>query len=87
MKERYELTIEANADMRPAATRLKGLLKLALRGFGFRCVTVREVASETHARCMSQNIGMQGTALGVARGERDPLSHPIPLPHPAYRVL
>jgi hypothetical protein len=33
-------------DTRPPAIRLRGLLKLALRAFGLRCVAMRETRDE-----------------------------------------
>src|SRR5882672_205012 len=40
--ERYIVTFEAKVDIgRPAIIRLRALLKLALRGFGMRCVELR----------------------------------------------
>jgi hypothetical protein len=41
----YVLTLRAEAGAVPAAVRLRGLLKVVLRAFGFRCVEVREVTA------------------------------------------
>ncbi|MFO1046001.1 MAG: hypothetical protein U0941_29825 [Planctomycetaceae bacterium] len=50
MSERFSLTIESVGDHAiPAATRLRSLLKLMLRGFGLRCVEAKEVATEIPA--------------------------------------
>lgn len=38
MAERFTLTLEASNSTVPAIIRLRRLLKLALRTFGFRCV-------------------------------------------------
>lgn len=44
MKQRFALTLETiNADTRPAVVRLRGLLKVALRGFGLKCVDANEI--------------------------------------------
>ncbi len=43
----YAITLRSitrPSDMRPPATRLRALVKLMLRGFGFRVVTIREIA-------------------------------------------
>ena len=45
-KIRYHLILEAKADTVEAATRLKRLLKFALRVCRLRCVEVREVKPE-----------------------------------------
>lgn len=40
---RFILTLEPTGnDTRPPTTRLRGLLKIALRGFGLRCVQATE---------------------------------------------
>ena len=39
----YHLTLEALPDAVPAGPRLAGLLKVALRAFGFRCREAREL--------------------------------------------
>lgn len=43
---RYHLTLEAQPEAVPAVIRLRRLLKVALRGFGLKCVAVAEVAGE-----------------------------------------
>ncbi|GIW82602.1 MAG: hypothetical protein KatS3mg105_4409 [Gemmatales bacterium] len=40
----YRLTFQAQPDDVPAVVRLRRLLKLALRVFGFRCVSAEEIA-------------------------------------------
>lgn len=43
----YELTLRAEGpDPRPPIIRLRSLLKLMLRGFGLRCVTIREIPAD-----------------------------------------
>jgi hypothetical protein len=42
-RERFELVIESVPHSIPAVTRLRGLLKIALRAFGLRVVTAREI--------------------------------------------
>jgi hypothetical protein len=45
--ERFDITIETTGhDDRPAETRLKALLKHALRSLGLKCVTIRRTPSE-----------------------------------------
>jgi hypothetical protein len=48
--ERYLVTLDALVDDVPAAVRLRRLLKCALRSFGFRCVSVRDVPADADAR-------------------------------------
>jgi hypothetical protein len=48
--ERYELVLDALAGDAPAAVRLRLLLKRALRTFGFRAVSVRQVPVATPTR-------------------------------------
>lgn len=41
---RFSIELEAiTSHDRPADVRLRGLLKIALRAFGLKCVTVREL--------------------------------------------
>ncbi len=41
-RERFDITLEPLAtDTRPAPCRLKQLLKLALRGFSLKCISIR----------------------------------------------
>jgi hypothetical protein len=41
--ERFEVVLEAAPSDVPPAVRLRGLLKLALRAFGLRCTSCRDV--------------------------------------------
>jgi hypothetical protein len=41
--ERFEIVLAAQAGEVPPAGRLKGLLKAALRAWGLRCLSVRDV--------------------------------------------
>jgi hypothetical protein len=42
-KPTYTITLEAQPNAIPETVRLRRLLKLALRAFGFRCVSVKEI--------------------------------------------
>ena len=42
MGARYTITFEASNSTVPAIIRLRRLLKLALRAFGFRCIEVKQ---------------------------------------------
>ncbi len=46
----YKIVLVANAGEVDAVSRLKQLLKVALRRFGFRCIDIRQVPSEGEAR-------------------------------------
>jgi len=41
--ERFEIVLDAQASDVPPACRLRGLLKAALRTWGLRCLSVRDV--------------------------------------------
>jgi hypothetical protein len=55
----FVLTLRSEASSIPAGRRLAGLLKVALRAFGFRCVEVREAPA---GGCEGQDTGPAGTS-------------------------
>lgn len=63
MNERFSLTLESSGEhIIPAATRLRAVLKLLLRGYSFRVVEAREIAPEMESVTAAEN------ALSVADG-------------------
>jgi len=45
-RQRFAIVFEAQPGTVPAEARLKGILKLALRGYGLRCLTMRRADDE-----------------------------------------
>jgi hypothetical protein len=53
----FELRLVALPDAVPAATRLKRLLKMCLRGYGLKCVEAREVPPRDSGNSPGQAAG------------------------------
>ena len=54
----FEITLEGLPDdLRPAEVRLRQILKLCLRGFRMRCLSVKEIAPNEHKIAHPQTDG------------------------------
>ena len=69
-KTRYQLTFEAKTDTVAPATRLKRLLKTALRRDRLRCVEIRELKDQE----TTLSTGRAGVRLSRMTGRSTPLS-------------
>jgi hypothetical protein len=67
-KPRYRLELEAQSNDVPAAVRLRGLLKYALRVCGLRAVSVEEVPTDRPA---SAEVAAAGGMVGGIDNERN----------------
>ncbi len=67
-KEAYHLTLVPVPDSVPGIIRLRRFLKLALRGFGLRCVSVEPVSEASGQPDQANSTGTAGAA-GIDVGE------------------
>jgi len=81
--DRFTLTLESvrTGDSRPSAIRLRALLKLALRSFGFRCVCLRpgmipESVGNLETDC-SGAVGDKNDALRLRRTNANGAGRPV----------
>ncbi len=66
-RERFHVELEARPDAVPAETRLKKLLKSALRVYGFKCRTAVAVLPTAHAAADFGSPGSLGGAIAFTQ--------------------
>lgn len=71
---RYILTLEAQPDDIPAILRLRRLLKICLRSFGFRAVKVEELAAGDALHRQNGSATEAGSTKNP-NNERTPCTH------------
>ncbi len=79
--EIYTITIRAMPSNTPAAIRLRQLLKLALRAFSLRCISVTEITGDKTAGGMSASTTTnlnQNAVEGVPSGASTDSTNPKP---------
>jgi hypothetical protein len=57
--ERVEIILEAQPSGVPAWCRIRGLLKAALRSWGLRCLSVRDMTPQLPPLSVERNAGTQ----------------------------